>query len=93
MLIATTMENIGVMMHQRIVPTAVVNHLIGSSTVILWNKLELWINDLREELDNPYAFEWFQWLAVTLTRLQDKSNAPAYEAHVDWEPANLSSDI
>ncbi|MCH9694696.1 MAG: DUF4760 domain-containing protein [Gammaproteobacteria bacterium] len=93
MLIATTMENIGVMMHQRIVPTTVVHHLIGSSAVILWNKLEPWVIDLRNELDNPYAFEWFQWLAITLTNLQDKSNAPAYEAHTDWVPSNFGSEI
>jgi hypothetical protein len=60
MLICTTMENVGVMMFQRIVPSAVVSNLIGSSTVILWRKLEIWVEDLRIELDNPYAFEWFQ---------------------------------
>jgi len=93
MVICTTMENVGVMMHQRIVPSAVVSHLIGSSTVILWKKLELWVADLREELDNPFAFEWFQWLAMTLERLQDDSDLPAYEAHIDWEPGNLSGEI
>ena len=46
MLICTTMENVGVMMYQRIVPSAVVNNLIGSSTVILWRKLEFWVKDL-----------------------------------------------
>ena len=93
MLISTTMENIGVMMYQRIVPSAVVGNLIGSSTVILWKKLEFWVEDLRGELNNPYAFEWFQWLAMTLNDLQDDSDLPAYEAHTDWEPSNLSSEI
>ncbi len=93
MLICTTMESIGVMMYQRIVPFAVVNNLIGSSTVILWRKLEHWITDLRNELDNPTAFEWFQWLAITLNDLKDDSELPAYEAHTDWEPRNTSSEI
>lgn len=93
MLISTTMENVGVMMYQRIVPSAVVCNLIGSSTVILWKKLEVWVEGLRDELDNPYAFEWFQWLAMTLNELQDDSDLPAYEAHADWEPRNLGSDI
>ena len=53
MLISTTMENIGVMMFQRIVPAAVVSNLIGSSTFILWGKLEHWVEDLRAELDSP----------------------------------------
>lgn len=92
-LICTTMENIGVMMYQRIVPTAVVNNLIGSSTVILWRKLEVWVADLRKELDSPFAFEWFQWLAMTLGELQDDTDLPAYESQTDWEPLNLSSEI
>jgi hypothetical protein len=81
------------MMYQRIVPSAVVNNLIGSSTIILWKKLSLWTEDLRNEVDSPFAFEWFQWLTVTLERLQDDSDLPAYEAHMEWEPSNLSSEI
>ncbi len=93
MLISTTMESIGVMMYHRIVPTAVVSNLIGTSAIILWHKLEVWIVDLRGEIDNPNAFEWFQWLALKLAELQDDPSIPAYEAHADWQPANLSSEI
>ena len=93
MLICTTMENVGVMMYQRIVPSAVVSNLIGSSTVILWKKLEVWVTDLRTEIDNPYAFEWFQWLAQKLEELQDDSDLPAYESQTNWVPSNLSSEI
>jgi len=93
MMICTTMESVGVMMYQRIVPSAVVNNLIGSSTIILWRKLEIWVQDLRGELDSPFAFEWFQWLAMTLGDLQDDSDLPAYEAYTEWQPLNLSSEI
>lgn len=93
MIICTTMENVGVMMYQRIVPSAVVNNLIGSSTIILWEKLSPWVENLRTEIDSPFAFEWFQWLAITLKRLQDESDLPAYDAHTEWEPSNLSSEI
>jgi hypothetical protein len=93
MLISSTMENVGVMMYQRIVPSAVVNNLIGSSTVILWKKLEFWVEDLRNELDSPFAFEWFQWLAAKLDDQQDDSDVPAYEAHAEWIPSNLSSEL
>jgi hypothetical protein len=93
MMICTTLESVGVMMYQRIVPSAVVNNLIGSSTIILWRKLETWVEDLRVELDNPFAFEWFQWLAMTLSDLQNDSDRPAYEVHTEWQPLNLSSEI
>ncbi len=93
MLISTTMESIGVMMYQRIVPAAVVYNLIGSSTVILWKKLEVWANDLREEVDSPYAFEWFQWLAIQLEEMQDDSVKPAYESRRDWKPLNFGNEL
>jgi hypothetical protein len=93
MLICTTMENVGVMMYQRIVPSAVVNNLIGSSTIILWQRLEFWVSDLRTELDTPFAFEWFQWLAMKLEDLQDDSDLPAYQSQTEWTPSNLSSEL
>ncbi len=61
--------------------------------MILWKKLEVWVTDLRTELDNPYAFEWFQWLALKLEDLQDDSDLPAYESQTDWIPSDLSSEI
>ena len=93
MMIATTMENIGVMMYQRIVPSSVVHNLIGTSTIIMWKKLEPWARDLRVELGSENAFEWFQWLAERMVELDGDGRVPAYEAHSDWEPTNLSSEI
>jgi hypothetical protein len=93
MLISTTMESIGVMMYQRIVPATVVYNLIGSSTIILWRKLEVWANDLREEVGSPYTFEWFQWLAIQLEEMHDDSVKPAYESRGDWKPLNFGNEI
>lgn len=93
MLISTTMENIGVMTFQRIVPFTVVNNLIGSSVVILWRKLEPWANALRRDIDSPYAFEWFQWLAERLDEFQVGEQAPAYEAFKTWLPLTIRHDL
>ena len=93
MTISTTMENIGVMMYQRIVPSVLVKNLMGSSAIMLWRKLEVYINGIRNDLDNPAAFEWFQWLAETLERLQETDLAPAYEAHKDWKPLGSTPEI
>ncbi|NOX71056.1 MAG: hypothetical protein GXP15_17895 [Gammaproteobacteria bacterium] len=89
MLISTTMENIGVMTYQRIVPFQVVNSLIGMSAVLLWSKLDLWVVALRDDIDSPMAFEWFQWLAERLEQYQVDNPQPAYEAFKDWAPARL----
>lgn len=92
MLIGTTMENIGVMTYQRIVPYAIVNNLIGSSAAVLWRKLEPWVEGLRSEIGEPYAFEWFQWLAERL-EADDGDPRPAYEAHREWAPARLTPEL
>jgi hypothetical protein len=93
MLICTTMENIGVMTFQRIVPYLVVSNLIGSSTGLLWQKLEKWVFDLREELGSPDAFEWFQWLAERLDENRDPNEKPAFEAYKSWKPMRSAADI
>ena len=93
MIISTTMENIGVMMYQRIVPSAVVENLMGDSAILLWRKLEAWALEVRGDLDNPLAFEWFQWLAEILETLQASDRAPAYEAYKDWKPSRLTQEI
>ena len=93
MLISTTMENIGVMTFQRIVPFLVVNNLIGSSTGLLWKKLEKCVFDLREELSSPDAFEWFQWLADRLDENRDPDERPAFDAYKSWKPMRNATDI
>jgi len=93
MLICTTMESTSVMMYQRIVPAAVGYSLIGSTTIILWKKPEVWTNDLREEVDNRCTFEWFQWLAIQLKEMQNDSVRPAYESRGDWKLLNFGNEL
>ncbi len=93
MLISSTMESIGVMTFQRIVPFVIVNNLIGSSVIILWRKLESWTVALRDELGDEAAFEWFQWLAERLEDYQPRNPHPAYETHKDWMPAHLRHEL
>ena len=93
MLISATMENIGVMTFQRIVPYMVVYHLIGASCPALWRKLAPWIEMLREEQNEPAVMEWFQWLAERLEDNDSDDVDPAYVAHKAWEPVNLTNKI
>ena len=93
MLICTTMENIGVMTHQRIVPYAVVKNLMGASTIILWRKLAEWVFALREETGSPQAFEWFQWLAERLEELGADGEKPAFVTQKSWQPKRISEEI
>ena len=93
MLICTTMENIGVMTHQRIVPYAVVKNLMGASTIILWRKLAEWVFALRDETGSAQAFEWFQWLAERLEELGADDEQPAFVTQKSWQPKRISEEI
>ncbi len=93
MLISTTMENIGVMTFQRIIPFLVVNNLIGASTIVLWRKLAKWAEDFRDELEEPNMFEWFQWLAEKLDDCQICGQTPAYEAFRAWKPSTVTNKM
>ena len=93
MLISATMENIGVMTYQRIVPFVVVNNLMGASAPLLWRKLEGWVMSLRDEVESDAAFEWFQWLAERLEDYQSFDPDAAYIAHKKWMPLHLRHDI
>ncbi|MBT8077669.1 MAG: hypothetical protein KJO31_03790 [Gammaproteobacteria bacterium] len=87
MFISTTMENIGVMTHERIVPYLIVDSLMGINTTVLWNKLKNWTYALRQELGQEETFEWFEWLADKLEEQQPSNYTPAYIAYRDWRPA------
>ena len=93
MLISTTMESIGVMIFQRIVPFVVVKNLMGSSVPELWRKLAPWISMLRQEQDSPGLFEWFQWLAERIEQGPLINDDPAYIAHKSWIPSNMTNEI
>jgi hypothetical protein len=93
MIISTTMENIGVMMFQRIVPSVVVENLMGDSAVLLWRKLHVWVAEVRVDLGSPAAFEWFQWLAEILESIQPDQPVPAYKAYKDWKPSGIKPEI
>ena len=89
MLISSTMENIGVMTYQRIVPFTLVYNLMGNTTIILWRKLQNWVVALRVQIDNDGAFEWFQWLAERIVEYQPLDSQPAHLAHRNWIPIHV----
>ena len=48
---------------------------------------------MREDLDNPSAFEWFEWLARVLEELSDTDCLPAYDKYRDWKPSRSTYEI
>jgi hypothetical protein len=86
MLLSTTFESIGVMVHRRILPLAIVEDLMGGTIVSFWRKLEAWVQTCREEQQRSDLHEWFQWLNDQLARRASASVQPAHIEHRGWRP-------
>lgn len=84
-LMCTTFEAMGVLVHRRIAPLALVQDLAGGIIVVTWHKLQPWLIQLRVEQSNPSDSEWFQWLAEQLVHARTEK-VPAYIQYRHWEP-------
>jgi hypothetical protein len=84
-LMCTTFEAMGVLVHRRIAPLPLVQDLVGGLIVVMWRRLQPWLDQLRVEQSNPSDSEWFQWLAEQLEQCKT-AKVPAYVQHRDWVP-------
>ncbi len=87
MLISTTYETMALLVFREMASFSMVRDLTGGVTVVMWQKLERWIDWIRQDLAQPSWAEWFQWLAEQLARERtDKEAHPAHERFADWRP-------
>jgi len=87
MLISLTLESVGVMVHQRMVSVDMVWELMGGVILSTWDKLDVWVEDIRREQEREKFDEWIQWLVAQLKRHErDMGAEPAYIRYKDWRP-------
>ena len=87
MLVSTTLEAVGLMVYQRIVPFRLVQQLMGGVTQASWRVLRPHTEWLREKLCRPSIHEWFQWLAERLDEHPEyRDEEGAYSKYGDWKP-------
>ena len=87
MLVSTTLEAIGLMVYQRIVPFRLVQQLMGGTIQASWRVLMPHTEGLREKLSRPSIHEWFQWLAERLTEHPEyRDEEGAYLKYHHWKP-------
>ena len=84
-IVSTTFETMGLLVHMRIANFKVVTGLAGGMIVVMWRKLRNWLDAVRTEQSQPSWAEWFQWLAERAAVYKDEAR-PAYIAHADWKP-------
>lgn len=85
--VSTTMEAIGLMVNQRIVPFRLVQQLMGGTIQASWRVLRAHTEWLREKLNRPSIHEWFQWLAERLDEYPEyQDEVGAFTKYKDWKP-------
>jgi len=87
MLVSTTLESIGLMVYQRIVPFGLVQQLMGGTIQASWQVLRPHTEWLREKLCRPSIHEWFQWLSERMSEYPEyRDEEGAYSKYLHWKP-------
>ena len=87
MLVSTSLEAVGLMVFQRIVPFRLVQQLMGGTIQASWRVLRPHTEWLRGKLSRPSIHEWFQWLAERLDEYPEyRDEEGAYSKYGDWKP-------
>lgn len=83
--LCTIFETMGVLVHERIATYTLVEQLAGGMICVMYRKLAVWLETIREEQQQPSWAEWFQWLAEQLSQSKTRSQ-PAYIKFKHWRP-------
>lgn len=87
LLVSTTMEAVGLMVYQRLVPFRTVQMLMGGTARASWRVLRPYTEWLRDKLCRPSIHEWFQWLAERLDEYPEyRDEEGAYLKYKNWQP-------
>jgi hypothetical protein len=91
MVVSTTLEAVGLMVYQRIVPFRLIQQLMGGTIQASWRVLRPHTEWLREKLRRPSIHEWFQWLAERLDEHPEYlDEVGAYSKYGAWKPESGS---
>ena len=94
MSVSTTLEAVGLMVFQRIVPFRLVQQLMGGTMQASWRVLQLHTEWMRERLRRPSIHERFQWLAERLDEYPEyRDEEGAYSKYGNWKPEASSRKI
>lgn len=79
-------EGMGYMVHEKLLPLATLDELVGGAVRSCHRKLEPYIMWLRSER-SPTYYEWFTWLRDQLrTHGRLDRERPAHEVYARWNP-------
>ena len=80
-------EGIGQLVNARSIPIELVDNMFGGPILITWRRLAHFAADVRVAFGRDTMWEWFQWLAEQLEKLEtEQGRVPAYRREADWKP-------
>ncbi len=85
MIVTTSFETMGLLVYKRIARFDLVVALAGGMMTSMHRKLELWLEAVREEQNQPSWAEWFEWFA-RLAEDRKSSSQPAHIEFRNWKP-------
>lgn len=77
-----SMESIGILVFRGDLPLSLVDEFFSIPVIEGWRKLSPYVEELRESVHGPQAWEWYQWLAEQLAESHRKS--PRIPAHIQY---------
>jgi len=77
-------ENLGYLVHSRMIPLHLVDELNGGMVRLTWRKFRGYLGQYRPT--NLAAFEWFEWLYDRLEQFPLAKSDPAHIKYRDWRP-------
>ena len=84
-IVCTSFETMGLLVYKRIAPFELVMDLAGGMCASMYRKLEGWINDKRDNQNQPSWAEWFEWLA-RMSEQHKNEHTLASEEVARWKP-------
>jgi hypothetical protein len=83
--VVTSFETMGLLVFKRIAPMGLVMDLAGGIVSTMCKKLRHWMEELREEQQQPSWGEWFEWLGDQSLKIKSASE-PAHIKYRHWKP-------
>jgi hypothetical protein len=83
--VVTSFETMGLLVYKRIAPMDLVLDLAGGIVSTMYKKLRHWLEELREEQQQPSWGEWFEWLGDQALKIKPASE-PAHIKYRHWKP-------
>ena len=84
-LVSLTWESLGVLVFRREVTLDLVDDFFSGPLILSWQKLKVYSDEWRSNLNRETGNKWFHWLAERmLEREKALPPVPAYIAHRNW---------